>query len=151
MASVKTQFITLFGKQYKVRCPAGQETVLKQTEDLLNYQLLETKKSSGLTNREDIIMMTALNLCRNAVEVQIKQEADQKFLANSQASTMVNHSAPSAEHTLSPDNTLSSENSPLPENNSSRDNQPLLKPRTQGSAIAEAASKASQILKEKRP
>ena len=71
MTSVKTQFITLFGKQYKVRCPAGQETTLKRTEDLLNQQLLETKKNSGLTNREDIIMMTALNLCKAAIEKDI--------------------------------------------------------------------------------
>jgi len=115
MAVAKTQFITLFGRQYKVRCPSGEETVLKQTEDLLNQQLLLTKKGSGLTNREDIIMMTALNLCRTIIEQQSNDKTANEQLAQSQASTMVN----------------------------SQDT-------TSGSAIANAASKAAQMMKEKR-
>ncbi|BDX05839.1 cell division protein ZapA [Planctobacterium marinum] len=121
MTVSKTQFINLFGRQYKVRCPSGEETVLKQTEDLLNQQLQATKKGSGLTNREDIIMMTALNLCRSIVEQQEKDKAAAKHLAESQAAAMVN--PPQKE----------------------------LNKRTGGSAIADAASKASQFLKEKRP
>ena len=122
MTASKTQFINLFGRQYKVRCPSGEETVLKQTEDLLNQQLQATKKGSGLTNREDIIMMTALNLCRSIVEQQEKDKVAAKQLAESQASTMVSKSQ-----------------SDLP------------KSRSGGSAIADAAFKASQLLKEKRP
>ena len=126
MSSVKTQFITLFGKQYKVRCPAGQETVLKQTEDLLNQQLLKTKQNSGLTNREDIIMMTALNLCRDAVEQKL-QVQEQQQPAESQASVM-------------PDTSTTPTSDPA-----------YVKTRSPGSAIAEAASKASKIIKDKAP
>lgn len=121
MAVAKTQFITLFGRQYKVRCPSGEETVLKQTEELLNQQLLLTKKGSGLTNREDIIMMTALNLCRTIIEQQGNDKTGSEQLAQSQASTMVK-----------------SKNTPAKDN------------RTSGSAIANAASKAAQMMKEKR-
>lgn len=134
MSSVKTQFITLFGKQYKVRCPAGQETVLKQTEDLLNEQLILTKQNSGLTNREDIIMMTALNLCSDLVEQKLLAQEQQKQLVESQASAMVNTAQNSAPSASSP-----------------TEHSALTKPRAPGSAIAEAASKASQILKDKRP
>ena len=125
MTSAKTQFITLFGKQYKVRCPSGQENVLKQTEDLLNQEILETKQNSGLTNREDIIMMTALNLCSQAVERGIRDEKEKRELAESQASAMLNQNQQPAMTQAQP------------------------RVRSQGSAIANAASKASQILKEK--
>lgn len=121
MAVAKTQFITLFGRQYKVRCPSGEETVLKQTEELLNQQLLLTKKGSGLTNREDIIMMTALNLCRTIIEQQGNDKTGNEQLAQSQASTMFNS-----------------------KDTSTKGN------RTSGSAIANAASKAAQMMKEKR-
>lgn len=126
MTSAKTQFITLFGKQYKVRCPAGQENVLKQTEDLLNKEILETKQNSGLTNREDIIMMTALNLCSQALERDLRDKKEKRELAESQASAMLNQNQKPV----------------VPQAQS--------KPRSQGSAIANAASKASQILKDKR-
>lgn len=57
------QTIYLLGKPYKIRCPAGKEDELAQTALVLNNQLQETQRNSGLTGREDIIMMTALNLC----------------------------------------------------------------------------------------
>lgn len=135
MTTAKTQFITLFGKQYKVRCPAGQETILKQTEDMLNQQILETKKNSGLTNREDIVMMTALNLCSQAVEQQIQAEKEKHELAASQASAMMNE-APSIPE-------------PPPHLQKQSPPQAPAHPKPgQGSPIAEAASKASQILKD---
>ena len=121
MAVAKTQFITLFGRQYKVRCPSGEESVLKQTEDMLNQQLLNTKKGSRLTNREDIIMMTALNLCRTIIEQQSNDKVANEQLAQSQASAMVNAKDASVKANRAP-----------------------------GSAIADAASKAAQLMKEKR-
>ena len=134
MNSVKTQFITLFGKQYKVRCPAGQETVLKQTEDLLNEQLLVTKQNSGLTSREDIIMMTALNLCRDLVDQKIQAKDQQRQLEESQASAMLNAN-PQVKTAAT-------------QSNDGRLTNTLSKARIPGSAIAQAASKASKILKD---
>ncbi|MCV2883457.1 cell division protein ZapA [Aestuariibacter sp. AA17] len=55
--------ITLLGKRYKVRCPEGKEQELNAVAQRLSERLEETKRSSGLTAREDIIMMTALNMC----------------------------------------------------------------------------------------
>lgn len=55
--------ITLLGKRYTVRCPVGKEDELAVTVQLLGEQLEETRSKSGLSAREDIIMMTALNLC----------------------------------------------------------------------------------------
>lgn len=139
MNSVKTQFITLFGKQYKVRCPAGQETVLKQTEDLLNEQLLLTKQNSGLTSREDIIMMTALNLCRDLVDQNIQAKEQRRQLEESQASAMLNPTTQAKTVTTQiNDDRLTDALSDT-----------LTKTRTPGSAIVQAASKASKILKDK--
>lgn len=125
MTQAKTQFITLYGRQYKVKCPPGEEAVLKQTEDMLNQRIMETKQKSGLTTREDIIMMAALNLCHEAVERQHQDQKEAEALAASQAADMVRN-----------------------QNNTQATAQ--RKTRSPESGIAQAASKASQILKEKR-
>lgn len=62
------------GKAYKVNCPSGKEEILKQTVQLLNERLQETNNRSGLTAREDIIMMTALNICHDELEAQLSQQ-----------------------------------------------------------------------------
>ena len=64
----KMQTINLLGKCYKVRCPEGKEQELQQTAELLSKRLQETKRNSGLSTREDIIMMTALNMCHEELQ-----------------------------------------------------------------------------------
>ncbi len=61
--STKKKTITLLGKRFTVRCPVGKEEELERSVQLLSEQLKETQSKSGLYAREDIIMMTALNLC----------------------------------------------------------------------------------------
>lgn len=67
--------ITLPGKQYKVRCPVGKESELQLTAQRLSERLEQTKRKAGLTTREDIIMMTALNMCHQ--ELQFVDRDDQ--------------------------------------------------------------------------
>lgn len=85
---MQTLTVHLFGKAYKVRCPQGKEDVLVKTETLLNQKIRETQRNSGLTAREDIIMMTALNLCHEEIERQMA-ENQQAGLESSQAAAIV--------------------------------------------------------------
>lgn len=64
----KMQTINLLGKCYKVRCPEGKEEELQKTAEVLSKRLQETKRNSGLSAREDIIMMTALNMCHEELQ-----------------------------------------------------------------------------------
>ena len=64
----------MLGKQYKVRCPAGKESELRLTAQRLSERLEQTKRKASLTSREDIIMMTALNMCHQ--ELQHMYEAE---------------------------------------------------------------------------
>lgn len=85
---VQTLTVHLFGKAYKVRCPEDKEDVLSKTEALLNQKIRETQRNSGLTAREDIIMMTALNLCHEEIERQMSLNS-QSGLESSQAAAIV--------------------------------------------------------------
>lgn len=60
--------ITLLGKTYRVRCPEGQEQALQRAARQLNKLLQHSQANSGLSSREDIIMMTALNLCHEQLQ-----------------------------------------------------------------------------------
>lgn len=94
MQQSKLITIVLYGKTYKVRCPVGEETALRTSVALLNEKITKTTRNAGLNAREDIIMMTALNLCNELLEQQLEQkniEADQReALHNTQAAAMLN-------------------------------------------------------------
>lgn len=64
----KLQTIHLLGKPYKVRCPEGKEQELADSVASLRKKLQETQSHSGLSTREDIILMTALNMCHQEVQ-----------------------------------------------------------------------------------
>ena len=86
---MKTLTIQLFGQAYKVRCPEGEERVLETTECMLNKKIKETQRNSGLSCREDIIMMTALNLCHEEVERELEQKEKDSALQSSQAAAIL--------------------------------------------------------------
>ncbi|MCC2616496.1 cell division protein ZapA [Aestuariibacter halophilus] len=70
------QTIRLLGKPYRVRCPAGQEQALQRSAQLLNERLQQTQRKAGLTAREDIIMMTALNMCHQELSTDNDESSD---------------------------------------------------------------------------
>ena len=74
------------GKAYKVCCPAGKEQILQDTVQLLNERLKETQANSGLTAREDIIMMAALNICHAQLE---EEQSQLETLHGTQAEAMM--------------------------------------------------------------
>ncbi|HAD49282.1 MAG: cell division protein ZapA [Idiomarina sp.] len=71
----RTMDITLLDRNYKVNCPAGQESALQQAADALDERLRDTKERTSLTNVEQIAVMTALNLCHEWIQDQNDQAA----------------------------------------------------------------------------
>ena len=86
----KMQTIYLMGRHYKVRCPDEEEPALKAVAAKLNDCIQETQRNSGLSAREDIIMMTALNLCHQLWQLQ-RELSQQNSLTDSQAAGLVNN------------------------------------------------------------
>jgi len=55
--------INLLERNYRVMCPEGQESALREAARQLDERLNETRAATKLTNIEQIAVMTALNLC----------------------------------------------------------------------------------------
>ncbi|WP_113907989.1 cell division protein ZapA [Aliidiomarina celeris] len=55
--------INLLDRNYRVMCPDGQESALREAARQLDERLSETRSATKLTNIEQIAVMTALNLC----------------------------------------------------------------------------------------
>lgn len=68
----KAVSITLLDKQYSFRCPKGQEQELKQAAHALEDKLAQTKQNSLLQGNEDILLVTALNMCHELTMLQQK-------------------------------------------------------------------------------
>lgn len=55
--------IKILDRSYRVMCPDGQETALREAAKQLDERMVETRTSTKLTNMEQIAIMAALNLC----------------------------------------------------------------------------------------
>ncbi len=65
--------INLLERNYRVMCPEGQETALRDAARQLNERLNETRSATKLTNIEQIAVMTALNLCHEWMQEKAAQ------------------------------------------------------------------------------
>lgn len=71
--------ISLLERNYRVMCPDGQESALREAARQLDERLSETRSATKLTNMEQIAVMTALNLCHEWM--QEKNEQTEKMAA----------------------------------------------------------------------
>lgn len=71
--------INLLERSYRVMCPDGQESALREAAQKLDTRLSETRSATKLTNVEQIAVMTALNLCHEWM--QEKAEQSEKMMA----------------------------------------------------------------------
>ncbi|MGX5915094.1 cell division protein ZapA [Aliidiomarina sp. Khilg15.8] len=55
--------IKLLDRSYRVMCPDGQESALREAARQLDERLEDTRNATKLTNVEQIAVMAALNLC----------------------------------------------------------------------------------------
>ena len=65
--------IKLLDRNYRVMCPDGQESALREAARQLDMRLNETKSSTNLSSMEQIAVMTALNLSHEWIQERQKQ------------------------------------------------------------------------------
>ena len=65
--------IKLLDRSYRVMCPDGQESALREAARQLDLRLVETKSATKLTNVEQIAVMAALNLSHEWIQEQQQQ------------------------------------------------------------------------------
>ncbi|HLV48197.1 MAG TPA: cell division protein ZapA [Aliidiomarina sp.] len=65
--------INLLERNYRVMCPDGQESALREAARQLDERLNETRSATKLTNIEQIAVMTALNLCHEWMQEKAEQ------------------------------------------------------------------------------
>jgi cell division protein ZapA (FtsZ GTPase activity inhibitor) len=75
-ASTKPKQLTIsvLGRVLKVSCPQGEEQRLQAAIDELEQRVASTKFKPGVHMNEDVLLMIALNLCNELVEVKKKAE-----------------------------------------------------------------------------
>ncbi|EGN75187.1 hypothetical protein A28LD_1202 [Idiomarina sp. A28L] len=60
--------IKILDRNYRVMCPDGQETALRDAARQLDERMVDTRTSTKLTNMEQIAIMAALNLCHEWIQ-----------------------------------------------------------------------------------
>lgn len=65
--------IKLLDRNYRVMCPDGQESALREAARQLDERLNATKTATKLSSMEQIAVMTALNLCHEWIKEGQKQ------------------------------------------------------------------------------
>lgn len=60
--------IKILDRNYRVMCPDGQETALRDAARQLDERMVDTRASTKLTNMEQIAIMAALNLCHEWIQ-----------------------------------------------------------------------------------
>lgn len=66
--------ITLLGRTYSIACPTGQEDALRLVADKLEKQLNAVKARTNNLSREEIAIMSALNIGYELFEEQTKNQ-----------------------------------------------------------------------------
>jgi cell division protein ZapA (FtsZ GTPase activity inhibitor) len=72
----KTKHLTIsvLGRVLKVSCPSGEEQRLQNAITELEQRVSSTKFKPGVHMNEDVLLMIALNLCNELVELKKKAE-----------------------------------------------------------------------------
>ncbi|WP_306522618.1 cell division protein ZapA [Rheinheimera sp.] len=66
--------VSVLGRHMKIACPAGQEEKLQNAMLELEERVSKTKYQPGVHGAEDVLLMIALNLCNELLE--LKKNAD---------------------------------------------------------------------------
>ncbi len=66
--------VSVIGKQMKISCPPGQEDKLKDALAELEARVANTRYQPGVHGAEDVLLMIALNLCNEILEIKNNAE-----------------------------------------------------------------------------
>jgi cell division protein ZapA (FtsZ GTPase activity inhibitor) len=66
--------VAVLGRQMKIACPAGQEEKLQNAMLELEQRVSNTRYQPGVHGAEDVLLMIALNLCNELLELKKNAE-----------------------------------------------------------------------------
>ncbi|WDD97902.1 cell division protein ZapA [Thalassomonas actiniarum] len=76
--SPQTIEIKIADKRLKVACPQGQESALISAASELNARLEKTRSSPAVATLEQALLLTALNLSNDLLQLQQQKEQEQQ-------------------------------------------------------------------------
>jgi len=62
--------VSILGSDYSIKAPEGQEQALAQAVQMLNASLAETKRKYPTLIGDKLLVLAALNLCSQQIELQ---------------------------------------------------------------------------------
>lgn len=75
--TTQTVEIRILGKTTRVSCPAGQEQALIEAAQDFNRRLQELSQRTKVSNTEQLLTITALNLSHELMAERLRQDEDQ--------------------------------------------------------------------------
>lgn len=66
--------IQIFGRTLRVNCPLEQQEALNQAAEDLNQRLHDLKVRTRVTNTEQLVFITALNVCHELAQERLKNQ-----------------------------------------------------------------------------
>lgn len=72
-AKSKQLTVAVLGRQMKISCPTGQEEKLEAAMKELETRVGNTRYQPGVHGAEDVLLMIALNLCNELLELKNSQ------------------------------------------------------------------------------
>lgn len=85
MPEIKTLAVNILDRDYKVACPAGQESQLKMAAETLNDKMQEIRESGKVFGIERIAVMAALNLTHELIQTRPGSDIEQSSLSRIEA------------------------------------------------------------------
>lgn len=64
--------IQIFGRTLRVSCPLGKQEALNQAAEDLNLRLQNLKERTRVANTEQLVLITALNVCHELAQAKLK-------------------------------------------------------------------------------
>jgi cell division protein ZapA len=80
--------VSILGSDYSIKAPIGQEQALKAATLLLTRTLAETKKKYPTLIGDKLLVLTALNLCSQQVELQDQHRQEMRHLEEHVSATV---------------------------------------------------------------
>ena len=68
---IKQLDVNIMGREFRVGCPASEETTLLQAVEMLNEKMQEIRGTGKVVGLEKIAIMAALNICHEFLQVRV--------------------------------------------------------------------------------
>ncbi|MEH6453247.1 MAG: cell division protein ZapA [Psychromonas sp.] len=69
--------ISILGQQYKISCPAGEESALQKSVEQFNDKLHTIKSGSRNLRNEQVMVLAALNFCH---ELNLEKAKNEEYI-----------------------------------------------------------------------